>query len=180
MRLHFNANRAHIGNRFPFLPVPLLIIDRNSLRLPFPSLPTCLPLSSSDSASPSQYHINGFPARPASSRAFSAGRAIFRYIQFPRFVGFYLLPSPPPFSPAGEEEWESKKRSGASSSYVTAHAAGCCNRPHPADASFNEALGKTSSGDLEPRETQAKQLSEISTAGLAEISSLFSLLSLVA
>jgi len=30
MRLHFNASRAHIGNRFPFLSISLLIIDRNS------------------------------------------------------------------------------------------------------------------------------------------------------
>lgn len=40
MRLHFNANSAHIGNRFPFLLVSLLIIDRNFP--PFPRIPAAI------------------------------------------------------------------------------------------------------------------------------------------
>lgn len=85
---------AHIGNRFPFLPVSLLIIDRNSpipcplsipLFLPFSlSLPFLLSLSSPPSP---QYHINGFP-RPGvaiSSRLRRSAR--FRY-SIPAFRGF--------------------------------------------------------------------------------------------
>lgn len=77
MRLHFNASGAHIGNRFPFLPVSLLIIDRN-----FPH-----------SVSMPQYHINGFPRpgvaiyiSPRLERSARA-RARFRY-SIPAFRGF--------------------------------------------------------------------------------------------
>lgn len=76
MRLHFNASRAHIGNRFPFLSVSLLIIDRNS-PIPYPRRRR----NTISMAFPR-------PGVAISSRAFSG---VFDFdIQFPRFVDFVI------------------------------------------------------------------------------------------
>lgn len=76
MRLHFNASRAHIGNRFSFLSVSLLIIDRNS--------PISYPRRHRNTIS------MAFP-RPGvavSSCAFNG--VLDSDIQFPRFMDFVV------------------------------------------------------------------------------------------
>ena len=76
MRLHFNASRVHIGNRFPFLSVSLLIIDRNS--------PISYPRRRRNTISMAFPRIG----IAISSRAFS--RMLDSDIQFPRFVDFVV------------------------------------------------------------------------------------------
>lgn len=121
MRLHFNASRAHIGNRFPFLPISLLIIDRNSAPFRITTAVTEIPY---------QWRFPR-PGVAMSSRAFNAR---FRYSIPAR--GFCVV------AKKGEREKEKKR------SELLLHNDACrCCIAYISLSSF-EALGKTAAVDL--------------------------------
>lgn len=123
MRLHFNASRAHIGNRFPFLSVSLLIIDRNS-PIPYPRRRR----NTISMAFPR-------PGVAISSRAFSG--VLDSDIQFPRFVDFVIEKEE-----KKRERVRKKKR--VSSSYMTMQVAAAS---YASSRLVRQNLGKTSSDE---------------------------------